>query len=185
MLTIGSLSKPVWGGLRIGWVRASTDLVHRLAALRASIDMGGPVLDQLVAAGLFDRIDEIAADRRGRAAPAARRAARRAGRELPQWRVTTVPQGGLSLWVELDAPLSTPLSLLAAQAGVVIVPGSRFGVDGTLERFLRLPFALPADRLEEAVRRLAAVWAAARPRHAQRPPARRRLTVRRSRPTTA
>jgi aspartate/methionine/tyrosine aminotransferase len=41
---------------------------------------------------------------------------------------------------------------------VVLVPGSRFGVDGTLERFLRLPFALPADRLVEAVRRLAGVW---------------------------
>jgi hypothetical protein len=32
-------------------------------------------------------------------------------------------------------------------------------VDGTLERFLRLPFSLPAARLDEAVRRLAAVWA--------------------------
>jgi hypothetical protein len=35
------------------------------------------------------------------------------------------------------------------------VPGSRFGVDGTLERFLRLPFTLPAERLREAVGRLA------------------------------
>ena len=48
--------------------------------------------------------------------------------------------------------------MLAAQTGVIVVPGSRFGVDGTLERFLRLPFSLPAPRLVEAVRRLAAVW---------------------------
>jgi aspartate/methionine/tyrosine aminotransferase len=41
---------------------------------------------------------------------------------------------------------------------VVVVPGSRFGVDGTLERFLRLPFALPTERLEAAVSRLAGVW---------------------------
>src|SRR5205814_9663426 len=78
-------------------------------------------------------------------------------RELPDWRVA-VPQGGLSLWAELPSPLSTPLTMLAAQAGVVVVPGSRFGVDGTLERFLRLPYALPADRLIEAVDRLAGVW---------------------------
>ena len=45
--------------------------------------------------------------------------------------------------------------MLAGQAGVVVVPGSRFGVDGTLERFLRVPYALPAERLETAVRRLA------------------------------
>jgi aspartate/methionine/tyrosine aminotransferase len=48
--------------------------------------------------------------------------------------------------------------MLAAPAGVIAVPGSRFGVDGTLERFLRIPFALPPDRLDEAVRRLAGVW---------------------------
>jgi DNA-binding transcriptional MocR family regulator len=159
VLTIGSLSKPVWGGLRIGWVRASTDLVHRLAALRTSIDMGGPVLDQVVAAGLFDRVDEIAADRLAALRPQRDALIAALERDLPQWRVTTEPQGGLSLWLELDAPLSTPLTLLAAQVGVVIVPGSRFGVDGTLERFLRLPYALPAARLEEAVRRLAGVWA--------------------------
>jgi DNA-binding transcriptional MocR family regulator len=78
-------------------------------------------------------------------------------RELPEWRAVE-PQGGLSLWAELNAPLSTSLSMLAAPAGVIAVPGSRFGVDGTLERFLRIPFALPPDRLDEAVRRLAGVW---------------------------
>jgi DNA-binding transcriptional MocR family regulator len=159
VLTIGSLSKPVWGGLRIGWVRASTELVGRLAALRTSIDMGGPVLDQVVAAGLFDRIDDIAAARLAALRPQRDALIAALARELPQWRVSTEPQGGLSLWLELDAPLSTPLTLLAAQAGVVIVPGSRFGIDGTLERFLRLPYSLPIDRLEDAVHRLAGVWA--------------------------
>jgi DNA-binding transcriptional MocR family regulator len=80
------------------------------------------------------------------------------GDVLPEWRAN-LPVGGLSLWAELPTPLSTPLTMLAAQAGVVVVPGSRFGVDGTLERFLRLPFALSADRLVEAVRRIAGVWA--------------------------
>lgn len=157
VITVGSLSKPVWGGLRIGWLRASTDLVHRLAALRTSIDMGGPVLDQIVAATLFDRLDEIGAARVADLVPQRDALVAALARDLPQWR-TNLPQGGLSLWAELDAPLSTPLTLLAAQAGVVVVPGSRFGVDGTLERFLRLPYSLPADRLDEAVRRLAGVW---------------------------
>jgi DNA-binding transcriptional MocR family regulator len=157
VITIGSLSKPVWGGLRIGWIRASTELVGRLAALRAGIDMGGPVLDQLVAGELFDRLDEIMADR-----VAALRVQRDGllaalAQYLPEWRITP-PQGGLGLWAELDAPLSTALTLMAAPAGVLVVPGSRFGVDGTLERFLRLPYSLPADRLEDAVRRLTDVW---------------------------
>ena len=157
VVTVGSMSKPIWGGLRIGWLRASTDLVHRLAALRTSIDMGGAVLDQVVAALLFDDMDAIAAERVAQLVPQRDALVDALARELPDWRVT-VPQGGLSLWAELPTPLSTPLTMLAAQAGVVVVPGSRFGVDGTLERFLRLPYALPADRLVEAVRRLAEVW---------------------------
>jgi bifunctional pyridoxal-dependent enzyme with beta-cystathionase and maltose regulon repressor activities len=40
---------------------------------------------------------------------------------------------------------------------VRLAPGPRFGLDGTLERFLRLPFTLPADDLTEAVRRIASV----------------------------
>jgi DNA-binding transcriptional MocR family regulator len=158
VISIGSLSKPVWGGLRVGWLRASTDLVHRLTALRATIDMAGPVLDQLVAAELFPQLDDVAAMRLAELLPQRDALVAALARELPQWRVA-VPQGGLSLWAELDAPLSTPLTLLAAQAGVAVVPGSRFGIDGTLERFLRLPFSLPTPRLEEAVRRLAGVWA--------------------------
>jgi DNA-binding transcriptional MocR family regulator len=157
VITIGSLSKPVWGGLRIGWVRASADLVARLAGLRASIDMAGPVLDQLVAAALIDRLDEIAARRVAELLPRRDALVAALAQYLPQW-TFTLPQGGLSLWAELDAPLSTPLTLLAGQSGVAVVPGSRFGVDGTLERFLRIPFALPAERIAEAVRRLAGAW---------------------------
>lgn len=157
VVTVGSLSKPVWGGLRIGWLRASTDLVHRLAALRTSIDMSGPVLDQVVAADLFGDLDAIAHARITQLRPQRDALITALADALPDWRVT-VPQGGLSLWAELPAALSTPLTMLAAQAGVVVVPGSRFGVDGTLERFLRLPYALPADRLIEAVDRLAGVW---------------------------
>ncbi|MDP9093919.1 MAG: PLP-dependent aminotransferase family protein [Actinomycetota bacterium] len=158
VISIGSLSKPIWGGLRIGWLRASTDLVHRLAAMRTTIDMAGPVIDQLVATELFPLLEKITARRLGELLPQRDALIAALRRELPQWR-HAVPQGGLSLWAELDAPLSTPLTLLAAQTGVLVVPGSRFGVDGTLERFLRLPFSLPADRLDQAVRRLATVWA--------------------------
>jgi DNA-binding transcriptional MocR family regulator len=157
VIVIGSLSKPVWGGLRIGWVRGPAELVHRLAALRASIDMGGPVLDQLVAAEIVPRLDALMPERIAmlrRRRDALTDALRSL---LPQWRFTD-PHGGMSLWAELDAALSTPLTMLAAPAGVTIVPGSRFGVDGTLERFLRIPFALPEERLTMAVARLAATW---------------------------
>ena len=49
VLSLGSLSKSIWGGLRIGWIRAAPALINRLAAARALGDMSGPVVDQLIA----------------------------------------------------------------------------------------------------------------------------------------
>jgi DNA-binding transcriptional MocR family regulator len=157
VVTIGSLSKTVWGGLRVGWIRAQADLVQQVAALRAATDMGGALFDQLVAVELVDRLDELAAARVAEVQPQRDALLAALARDLPGWRVSP-PQGGLSLWAELDAPLSTPLTVLARSAGVQIVPGSRFGADGTLERYLRLPYTQPAEVLERAVSRLRAVW---------------------------
>lgn len=155
VVSIGGMSKPYWGGLRVGWVRAAAPVVQRLAATRVGVDLASPVLDQLVAVQLLAAADEIVP---------ARRAALRARRDalagalrdaLPQWGVT-LPAGGLSLWVELDAPVASALARAAEERGVRVVPGPRFGVDGTLERFLRLPYTLPVADLQQAVHGLAA-----------------------------
>jgi DNA-binding transcriptional MocR family regulator len=154
VLTIGGMSKPYWGGLRIGWVRAATSVTARLAAARVAVDMSSPVLDQLVGAHLMGMREQVVAARR--AELTARRdtlvAALRA--HLPEWRFV-VPHGGLCLWVELDAPVSSALARGVEELGVRVAPGPRFGVDGTMERFLRLPYTLPEADLVEAVRRLA------------------------------
>jgi bifunctional pyridoxal-dependent enzyme with beta-cystathionase and maltose regulon repressor activities len=54
--------------------------------------------------------------------------------------------------------MSSALSALASRIGLEIPPGPRFGVDGTLERFIRVPFTLPEDQLTEAVQLLARAW---------------------------
>ena len=46
VLTIGSLSKLMWPGLRIGWVRAPEPIVERLARLKSANDLGSPLLTQ-------------------------------------------------------------------------------------------------------------------------------------------
>lgn len=156
VISIGGMSKPYWGGLRIGWVRASAPLVQRLAAARVGVDMASPVLDQLVAVRLLQRADEVVTARR--TTLTARRDALLAAlaERLPEWRVA-VPCGGVTLWAELDGPISSALARAAEEVGVRLAPGPRFGLDGTLERFLRLPFTLPPADLTEAVRRIAAV----------------------------
>jgi DNA-binding transcriptional MocR family regulator len=155
VLSIGGMSKPFWGGLRIGWIRATAPLVQRLVAARVGVDMAGPVLDQLVGAQLLRRADAVVAQRR-RMLRTRRDALVDALRaELPEWRFR-IPAGGVSLWVELDAPISSVLARAAEYYGVRLAPGPRFGVDGTLERFLRLPFTRPEAELADAVKRIAA-----------------------------
>ena len=153
-ITIGGMSKPFWGGLRIGWIRAPVATIARLSALRVHVDMASPVLEQLIAVHLLQQADEIIALRRHelRAQRDAMVAALRA--ELPQWRFH-VPAGGLCLWIELDAPVSTALARAAVDLDLRIAPGPRFGVDGTFERFMRVPFVLPVPQVREAVTRLA------------------------------
>jgi DNA-binding transcriptional MocR family regulator len=162
VVTVGSMSKTFWGGLRVGWIRADADLVRRLSAARAGLDLGTPVLEQLVATHLLGDIESVLATKRDELRP--QRAALEAAlhSHFPAWSWRR-PSGGLSLWVELDAPISSLLAATAQTHGLAVAAGPRFGIDGSFERFLRLPFTLGVEVFEEAVQRLAAARAALGP----------------------
>jgi DNA-binding transcriptional MocR family regulator len=159
VLTFGSMSKSFWGGLRVGWIRAERNTLATIAAIRPSVDLGTPILEQLTAARLIEERDAVLAERR--ALLRSRRAylLNLLERRLPDWRPGSGPNG-MSLWVKLPAPMSTALSASASRLGLDLPAGPRFGVDGTLERFVRVPYALPEPQLEEAVDLMARAWAA-------------------------
>lgn len=157
VLTIGSASKTFWGGLRLGWIRASHEHVQRLLNARVGLDLGAPVLEQLVLHQLLEdpkavldqRIEQLRGQRDTLVSELRSR--------LPQWRFH-VPRGGLSLWCELPTRSATALAAEAERAGVLVSPGPMFGVDGGLDQYVRLPWARPNDELEDAVARLATAW---------------------------
>jgi DNA-binding transcriptional MocR family regulator len=159
VLTIGSMSKSFWGGLRIGWIRAERSTLATIAALRPAIDMGTPILEQLAAARLLAVADDVLPERREilRARRALLLSLLR--RHLPDWRPGP-GYSGLALWVRLPAPMSSALSAAASRLGLDLPAGPRFGVDGTLERFVRIPYTLPEEQLGEAVELLARAWLA-------------------------
>jgi DNA-binding transcriptional MocR family regulator len=162
VVRLGSMGKSFWGGLRLGWIRADVATIQALAARRVSIDLGTPVLEQLAAARLLAD-DEPALSSRRRLLADRRDVLLAAVRQhLPDWQVSR-PAGGLSLWVELPAPVSNALAATSERFGVRLAAGPRFGVDGAFERFVRLPFTLPPEDLMEAARRLAETYARLRP----------------------
>ncbi|MCA1283496.1 PLP-dependent aminotransferase family protein [Saccharopolyspora sp. 7B] len=155
VITIGSAGKAFWGGMRLGWVRAPEDLVQRLLLERAVMDLGSPVLEQLVLAELL--ADPEPALRRRREEVTGMRDSMIAelAEQVPGWRFR-IPDGGLSLWCDLGTPVSSRFAIAAEEHGLRLVPGSRFAVHGHLERYLRIPYALPVEQHREVVRRLAA-----------------------------
>jgi DNA-binding transcriptional MocR family regulator len=157
VITVGSLSKVVWGGLRIGWVRAPARIIARLARLRAVHDLGGNIPAQLVAADLLSHLD--APRRRGAAQRQARHDHLRAelARHLPDWRAPAV-RGGQTLWVRLPHGDGTSFAQAALRHGVAVLPGTGLDADGRSEQYVRLHFLAPPDDLSEAVHRLSAAW---------------------------
>ncbi|WP_433276052.1 PLP-dependent aminotransferase family protein [Pseudonocardia xinjiangensis] len=157
VLTIGSASKVFWGGLRVGWIRASAPMVRRLAALRASVDLGGPILEQLVVARLLADVEAIAGARRPALAAGRDHLIEKLTGAFPRWRPSH-PRGGLCLWVELDEAASSRLTVAARRSDVLLAAGPRFGLDGAFERHLRLPYTLRRDRMDTALDLLASAW---------------------------
>jgi DNA-binding transcriptional MocR family regulator len=161
-ISVGSLSKSIWGGLRIGWVRAPEPLIARLARLLAVHDLGGNVPAQLAAAELVPRLDELSA--RQALARQARHDHLRAelAGHLPGWNAPPVP-GGQTLWVRLPHGDGTSFAQTALRHRVAILPGSSLDAAGQSQDYLRLHFVARADDLTEAVKRLADAWRAYRP----------------------
>jgi DNA-binding transcriptional MocR family regulator len=162
VISIGSLSKSVWGGLRIGWIRSSAPLTNRLARLRAVHDLGGNVPAQLAAAHLVTELDEpdLATELQTRHDHLRGLLTR----HLPNWPVPSI-QGGQTLWVRLPHGDGNSFAQTALRHGLAILPGSGLDVTGNSDPYVRLHFRARPEELTEAVTRLTAAW------HTYSPPA--------------
>ncbi|QKT13109.1 MocR-like transcription factor YczR [Rhodococcus sp. W8901] len=157
VVTVGSVSKSHWGGLRVGWIRANPELITRLVGSRSALDLGTPVMDQLAAVRLLQRGDAPIEVRREQLRTQRAALLDELSARLPDW-VPTVGTGGMSLWLRMPEPVSTALAATAPSHGVILAAGTRFGVEGAFERFVRLPYARPVDELRRAVAGVAAAY---------------------------
>ena len=159
---LGSFSKSLGPGLRLGWLTGGMELVQSLVN-GGLLDSGGGanhytalVVAALCAAGDYEAnlvaLRHHYRERRDALVSALRQ-------HLPPACQVRAPGGGFFVWVDLpDAMSSRALLPRAESAGMSFIPGSIFHVDGGGQSSLRLALTLyPPETLAEAARRLAAV----------------------------
>lgn len=163
VLHIGSTSKLLWGGLRIGWIRGPAAHVRQLARLKALSDLGTSVPGQLLAVRLLSAGTDYHDERRALIAGRGRHLEGLIRERFPEWRFTT-PEGGLCLWITLpDGARAKEFAIRASRHGVAIAPGNIQSPDGSFADHLRLPYGHAKATLDVAVDRLATAWHSRQP----------------------
>ncbi|WP_309234399.1 PLP-dependent aminotransferase family protein [Nocardia sp. XZ_19_385] len=166
VITISSLSKNLWGGLRVGWIRATPALIARLARLRAVGDLGGNLPAQMAATHLVADLDTLCRTHAVHRKTAHDTLLAALSTHLPDWLPTPV-RGGQSLWFRLPHGDGNSFAQTALRHNIAILAGNGLDITGASNDHIRLHFRHPPEVLHESVTRLAAAW------HAYHPPARK------------
>jgi 2-aminoadipate transaminase len=165
VIYLGTFSKIISPGLRLGWAVAPRPVLEKLNLGKQGSDLCSSPVTQMFVAAYFDERGAGGARgwlehvRRQRELYRRRRdtmldALREHFGEAAEW---TNPEGGLFIWATLDARIdTTDLLALARKEGVAFVPGRAAYVDGRSGSCsMRLNFAgVPDEEIREGVRRI-------------------------------
>jgi 2-aminoadipate transaminase len=153
VIQLGTFSKTLAPGLRIGWIRAAEPVRKRLTTLKQAADLHTSTLNQRVVARLLETFDFEGHLARVRATYRARHAAmdRALASSMPAGTSWTRPDGGLFVWLTLP-PGVGDLDVFAAAISrkVAVVPGGPFFVVPPPRGHLRLSFGNRSEALIES-----------------------------------
>lgn len=162
VIYLGTFSKIISPGIRLGWIAAPTPLLQKFNLGKQAADLCPSTLAQMVVNEYFrearwqDYVEVTTALYRQR------RDAMLAALEeyFPEEASWTVPRGGFYIWATLPEYLDTAdlLALAVEEEKVAFVPGAGAFVDGRGKNQMRLAYcAVDENRIEEGIKRLAKV----------------------------
>lgn len=161
VIYLGSLSKIISPGLRIGWVYAPPPILQKINLAKQGADLCSSSLAQLVALEYLSLIDLDQHLERIRKLYRERcRAMLQALEEFfPDEARWTKPDGGFFIWVTVEAEIDTGDMLsLALEKKVAYIPGSSFYYGSGGQKSMRLSFSNPTpERIYDGIERLAGV----------------------------
>jgi 2-aminoadipate transaminase len=159
VITMGTFSKTVSPGMRLGWLYASGDIMDKLITAKQASDLHTSYFVQRV---VYQYLADNDVEKHIKYIQGLYKKQRDAmvsaiERYFPEGVQYTKPEGGMFLWVTLPAGVSSlDLFDLALKQKVAFVPGQAFFVDGSGQSTLRLNYSSSDEaRIEEGVRRLA------------------------------
>jgi 2-aminoadipate transaminase len=158
VINLGTFSKMLAPGLRLGWLTAAPPIVEQLALINPhplAQNLTQFVLADFIEDGTLDRhLVQVRAEHRRRRDALASALQRHGVDGQMRW---TTPDGGLYFWCRLGGRLQTSHVLARSLAeSVAFAPGAAFYVDHAGERELRLCYSsVPVPRADEVARRLA------------------------------
>ena len=157
-ITVGSIGKVAWSGIRLGWIRADAQVINRLRSPKAVADMATSAVSQLLALEIVDRYEEFVEARITALRPAADLVIDTLKDDLPDWTFAPV-RGGLSVWAKLpDDASATAFVQHAGRHGVLVASGRQFCAADADCPNLRIPFTSNIDDLREGMRRVVEAW---------------------------
>ena len=159
ILYLGSFSKILAPGLRLGWVVAPRAVLGKLTVIKEAQDLETSQLAQRAVTEFIQRGCLEAHLDRLKAAYQVRRTAMldALDREFPGEAKWSKPQGGIFVWVTLPEPVNTwdLLPRAVEEAKVAFIPGFAFGIQGGGQSSMRLNFSnATPDLIAEGVKRL-------------------------------
>ncbi len=160
-LHLGSFSKIMAPGFRLGWIIGTPELLDQIYVCKQALDLCPPIMDQYMAAefmagGELDKnlahTIELYRDKRDYLLSLLEK-------YMPAGVSWTHPEGGLFLFVTLPENIDTvALYDRALSSGVAYVAGSFFYVDGSHKNTMRLNFSfLDKERMEPGIKLLSSL----------------------------